>query len=101
MFHAEVVRRDGMPVGYIRAASYGFTLGGAVGLAMVDAGRPRRPGLPRQRRVDGRDRCRDISGRGLAAADVRRRQRAGPDVIRARRGTGRRFPAASRTPGRS
>jgi 4-methylaminobutanoate oxidase (formaldehyde-forming) len=38
MFHAEVVRRDGVPVGYIRAASYGFTLGGAVGLAMVDAG---------------------------------------------------------------
>ncbi|HET6213285.1 MAG TPA: FAD-dependent oxidoreductase [Micromonosporaceae bacterium] len=36
MFHAEVVRRNGKPVGYIRAASYGFTLGGAVGLAMVD-----------------------------------------------------------------
>ncbi|MEV4535780.1 FAD-dependent oxidoreductase [Asanoa sp. NPDC049518] len=36
MFHGEVVRRDGMPVGYIRAASYGFTLGGAVGLAMLD-----------------------------------------------------------------
>jgi glycine cleavage system aminomethyltransferase T len=40
MFHAEVVRRNGTPVGYIRAASYGFTLGGAVGLAMVDAGEP-------------------------------------------------------------
>jgi 4-methylaminobutanoate oxidase (formaldehyde-forming) len=38
MFHAEVVRRDGVPAGYIRAASYGFTLGGAVGLAMVDTG---------------------------------------------------------------
>ncbi|MEV4413475.1 FAD-dependent oxidoreductase [Catellatospora sp. NPDC049609] len=38
MFHAEVVRRDGVPVGYIRAASYGHTLGGAVGLAMIDAG---------------------------------------------------------------
>jgi len=38
MYHAEVVRRDGVAVGYIRAASYGFTLGGAVGLAMVDAG---------------------------------------------------------------
>ncbi|MEV0717848.1 FAD-dependent oxidoreductase [Asanoa sp. NPDC050611] len=35
MFHGEVVRRDGRPVGYIRAASYGFTLGGAVGLAML------------------------------------------------------------------
>ena len=40
MFHAEVVRRDGVPVGYVRAASYGFTLGGAVGLAMIDPGRP-------------------------------------------------------------
>ena len=40
MFHAEVVRRDGKPAGYIRAASYGFTLGGAVGLAMIDAGEP-------------------------------------------------------------
>jgi glycine cleavage system aminomethyltransferase T/glycine/D-amino acid oxidase-like deaminating enzyme len=40
MFHAEVVRRDGVPVGYIRAASYGHTLGGAVGLAMVDGGEP-------------------------------------------------------------
>jgi 4-methylaminobutanoate oxidase (formaldehyde-forming) len=40
MYHAEIVRRSGKPVGYIRAASYGFTLGGAVGLAMVDAGEP-------------------------------------------------------------
>ena len=40
MFHAEVVRRNGVPVGYIRAASYGFTLRGAVGLAMIDAGVP-------------------------------------------------------------
>jgi len=37
MFHAEPVRRDGKMVGYIRAASYGHTLGGAVGLAMVEA----------------------------------------------------------------
>ena len=40
LFHAEVVRRDGVPVGYVRAGSYGFTLGGAVGLAMVDADVP-------------------------------------------------------------
>jgi 4-methylaminobutanoate oxidase (formaldehyde-forming) len=38
MYHAEIVHRDGRPVGYVRAASYGHTLGGAVGLAMVDAG---------------------------------------------------------------
>jgi 4-methylaminobutanoate oxidase (formaldehyde-forming) len=36
MFHAEIVRREGVPVGYVRAASYGHTLGGAVGLAMID-----------------------------------------------------------------
>jgi 4-methylaminobutanoate oxidase (formaldehyde-forming) len=40
MFHAEVVRRSGKPVGYVRAASYGFTVGGAVGLVMVEAGEP-------------------------------------------------------------
>jgi len=40
MFHAEIVHRDGKPAGYIRSASYGFTLGGAVGLAMIDAGEP-------------------------------------------------------------
>ncbi|MFO0587252.1 MAG: FAD-dependent oxidoreductase [Polyangiaceae bacterium] len=40
MFHAEVVYRNGKAVGYVRAASYGHTLGGAVGLVMVDAGEP-------------------------------------------------------------
>jgi 4-methylaminobutanoate oxidase (formaldehyde-forming) len=40
LFHAEVVRRAGKPVGYVRAASYGFTVGGAVGLVMVEAGEP-------------------------------------------------------------
>ena len=40
LFHAEVVWRNGVAVGYVRAASYGFTIGGAVGLAMVDAGVP-------------------------------------------------------------
>lgn len=38
MFHAEVVYRNGKRVGYVRAASYGHTLGGAVGLAMVSGG---------------------------------------------------------------
>ena len=37
LYHGEVVHRDGMPVGDVRSASYGFTLGGAVGLAMVEA----------------------------------------------------------------
>jgi heterotetrameric sarcosine oxidase gamma subunit len=38
LHHAELVMRDGEVVGYVRAASYGWTLGGAVGLAMLDAG---------------------------------------------------------------
>jgi 4-methylaminobutanoate oxidase (formaldehyde-forming) len=38
MWHAEIVLRDGVPVGYVRAASYGWTLGGAVGLAMIEPG---------------------------------------------------------------
>jgi glycine cleavage system aminomethyltransferase T/glycine/D-amino acid oxidase-like deaminating enzyme len=37
MFHAEVVRCNDRPCGYLRAASYGHTLGGAVGLAMIEA----------------------------------------------------------------
>ncbi len=40
MFHGEIVYRNGRAVGYIRAASYGHTLGGAVGLAMVDGDEP-------------------------------------------------------------
>jgi 4-methylaminobutanoate oxidase (formaldehyde-forming) len=40
LFHAEVVRRDDRAVGYVRAASYGWTLGGAVGLVMVEADEP-------------------------------------------------------------
>ncbi len=38
LFHAEPVLRDGKALGYVRAASYGHTLGGAVGLAMIAAG---------------------------------------------------------------
>ncbi|MBL8342918.1 MAG: GcvT family protein [Rubrivivax sp.] len=40
MYHAEVVWRNGVRVGYLRSASYGHTLGGAVGLAMIEAGQP-------------------------------------------------------------
>jgi 4-methylaminobutanoate oxidase (formaldehyde-forming) len=36
LYHAEVVWRDGRRVGYVRAASYGHTLGGAVGLAFIE-----------------------------------------------------------------
>jgi glycine cleavage system aminomethyltransferase T/glycine/D-amino acid oxidase-like deaminating enzyme len=37
MYHAEPVLRDGEVVGYVRAASYGWTLGASVGLAFVTA----------------------------------------------------------------
>ena len=40
LFHAEIVHRDGKPVGYVRAGSYGHTLGGAVGLAMIESDQP-------------------------------------------------------------
>ena len=40
LHHAELVLRDGEVVGYVRAASYGWTLGAAVGLALLDAGEP-------------------------------------------------------------
>ena len=36
MYHGEIVLRNGVPAGDIRAASYGHTLGGAVGLGMVE-----------------------------------------------------------------
>ena len=35
LFHAEVVLRDGITVGDVRSGSYGWTFGGAVGLAFV------------------------------------------------------------------
>ena len=40
LFHAEVVHRNGAPAGYVRSGSYGYTLGGAVGLFMIEADQP-------------------------------------------------------------
>jgi len=40
LFHAEIVHRNRRPVGYVRSGSYGHTLGGAIGLAMIEAGEP-------------------------------------------------------------
>ena len=40
LFHGEVVRGDGIARGYVRAASYGHTLGSAVGLALIDLDEP-------------------------------------------------------------
>jgi glycine cleavage system aminomethyltransferase T len=36
MYHGEVLWRDGKIVGDVRIGSYGHTLGGAIGLAMVE-----------------------------------------------------------------
>ena len=43
LYHAEVLYRDGKMMGYNRAGSYGHTLGGAVGLVMLEAGEPVTP----------------------------------------------------------
>ena len=40
LFHGEVVLRDGVAVGDVRSGSYGWTVGGAVGIASVGAGGP-------------------------------------------------------------
>jgi glycine cleavage system aminomethyltransferase T/glycine/D-amino acid oxidase-like deaminating enzyme len=45
LHHGEVLRRDGVPMGYLRSASYGFTLGGAVGLAMIEPADPPAEGI--------------------------------------------------------
>jgi 4-methylaminobutanoate oxidase (formaldehyde-forming) len=44
LWHAEIIHKDDKPVGYVRAASYGHTLGGAVGLAMIEPGETVNPG---------------------------------------------------------
>ena len=71
MFHAEPVFRDGKPVGYVRAASYGHTLGGAVGLVMVEASEPVTSCVRWQRRLEGRHRRPLVPCRRLAAPAVR------------------------------
>ncbi len=40
LYHAEVIFRNGKPAGYVRSGSYGHTLGGAVGLFMIEADEP-------------------------------------------------------------
>ncbi len=37
LYHAEVIIRNGKNTGYVRSASYCYTLGGAVGLFMIEA----------------------------------------------------------------
>ena len=56
LYHAEPVLRDGEVVGYVRAASYGWTLGAAVGLAFVTSDAARHQGLAGGRELGGRHR---------------------------------------------
>ena len=46
LYHGEVVYRNGEAVGDIRSASYGHTLGGAVGLSMVEPSCRTQPASP-------------------------------------------------------
>ena len=90
LFHAEPVLRDGVVVGYVRAASYGWTLGGAVGPGLRRWRRAGHARVARRRVVGGRRRRNAPRGPGLAAADVRPDQRPG-DRLTASAGDG---PAA-------
>ena len=84
LFHAEPVLRDGKPVGYIRAASYGHTLGGAVGLAMIDgATTPIDAKWIEAGTLGGRDREQAVPGDRIAQAAVRCREQAREDVAMA------------------
>jgi glycine cleavage system aminomethyltransferase T/glycine/D-amino acid oxidase-like deaminating enzyme len=40
LYHAEIIFRNGKPVGYVRSGAFGHTLGGAVGLFMIEAEAP-------------------------------------------------------------
>jgi 4-methylaminobutanoate oxidase (formaldehyde-forming) len=62
LHHGEVVHRNGVAVGYLRAASYGHTLGGAVGLAMVAGGE-----AVDQQWIDVADWSVDVAGRHVPA----------------------------------
>jgi 4-methylaminobutanoate oxidase (formaldehyde-forming) len=61
LHHAEVVHRSGRPVGYVRAGSYGHTLGRSVGLAMVALG-PREDGPLDQAWLDAGQWQVDVAG---------------------------------------
>lgn len=78
MVHAEIVHRSGKPVGYVRAASYGHTLGGAVGLAMVEAEQPVDKAY-----IEGGTWAVDVAGR-MVPARVSLRPMYDPKMLRIR-----------------
>ena len=71
MFHAEVVWRDGVAVGYVRAASYGHTLGGAVGLAFLEPQAAGGRGVPEFGNLGGRGQREAVPVRCVCQAPVR------------------------------
>ena len=82
-----------VPVGYVRAASYGFTLGGAVGLAMIEAGEPVDAEYLSSGRWEVEIAGRELPGSGVDATALRSRQPADQGVFVKRghvRGTVRR-----------
>lgn len=52
LFHAEVLWCNGQRAGYVRSASYGWSLGGAVGLAMIEGVTPENSAALDQRWID-------------------------------------------------
>jgi 4-methylaminobutanoate oxidase (formaldehyde-forming) len=52
LFHAEVLWCNGQRAGYVRSASYGWSLGGAVGLAMIEGLTPENAAALDQRWID-------------------------------------------------
>ncbi len=63
LFHAEPVCRDGVPVGYLRSGSYGWSLGGAVGLALVEA-----PDAVTRSWLEGGEWSVDVAGEAVPAS---------------------------------
>ncbi|HYY09929.1 MAG TPA: FAD-dependent oxidoreductase, partial [Kineosporiaceae bacterium] len=68
LHHAEVVHRSGRAAGYVRAGSYGHTLGASVGLAMVTLD-PGESGPLDQAWLDAGEWCVDVAGE-LHPADL-------------------------------
>ncbi len=77
LMHHEIMLRNGKPVGYLRAGSYGHTLGAAVGLAMVE-GNPVNAAY-----LSGGDWAVDIAGR-VYPADVSLKPFYDPEMVRIR-----------------
>ena len=70
LFHGEVLWRDGVRVGYIRAGGYGFTLGSAIGLGMVEIDEPVTKRYLRVPPVGNRDQRQAALRQAVAAAAV-------------------------------